>query len=109
MAMDAKWYAGWVRLLPASTVDEKMRNLEAADMLEELDRRVPRWISVEERLPESYISVIGYLPIEDKEGHPPTREVYRTEKGWFAPALSELCIVTHWQPLPEPPEEVQNE
>ena len=62
---------------------------------------MPRWISVEERLPGNYISVIGYLPIDDKEGLPPTREVYRTEKGWFAPALGELCIVTHWMSMPE--------
>lgn len=64
-----------------------------------------RWISVEEMLPEDYVSVIGYLPIDDKEGYPPAREVYRTEKGWFAPAFRELCIVTHWMPLPTMPKE----
>ena len=62
---------------------------------------MPRWISVEERLPENYISVIGYLPIDDEEGLPPTREVYHTDKGWFAPSLGELCIVTHWMSMPE--------
>lgn len=65
------------------------------------DNDVPRWISVKERLPEDFVSVIGYLPIEDKEGFPPAREVYRTEKGWFAPAFRELCIVTHWMPMPK--------
>lgn len=34
VTMDAKWYAEWVRLLPASSGAEKMRNLEAADVLE---------------------------------------------------------------------------
>lgn len=71
------------------------------DKLNATNDALPRWISVEERLPEDYISVIGYLPIDDKEGFPPTREVYRTEKGWFAPSLGELCIVTHWMYMPE--------
>lgn len=34
VTMDAKWYAEWVRLLPASSGAEKTRNLEAADVLE---------------------------------------------------------------------------
>lgn len=40
--MDAKWYANWIRLLPASTAEEKMRNLEAADMLEKLEAKLAR-------------------------------------------------------------------
>lgn len=82
----------------------RCRACHADDMLALVDDMAdagPRWISVEERLPENYISVIGYLPIDDKEGLPPTREVYRTEKGWFAPSLGELCIVTHWMSMPE--------
>ena len=42
--MDAKWYANWIRLLPASTAEEKMRNLEAADkhaLLAVMGVRVP--------------------------------------------------------------------
>lgn len=33
---DAKWYASWVRMIPAQTAPEKMRNLEAADLIESL-------------------------------------------------------------------------
>lgn len=33
---DAKWYANWVRMIPAETAPEKMRNLEAADLIESL-------------------------------------------------------------------------
>lgn len=40
--MDAKWYANWIRLRPASTAEEKMRNLEAADMLEKLEAKLAR-------------------------------------------------------------------
>ena len=40
--MDAKWYAEWVRLLPASTGAEKTRNLEAADMLKSQAEEIER-------------------------------------------------------------------
>ena len=33
---DAKWYANWVRMIPAESAAEKMRNLEAADLIESL-------------------------------------------------------------------------
>ena len=33
---NAKWYANWVRMIPAQTAPEKMRNLEAADLIEAL-------------------------------------------------------------------------
>lgn len=33
---DAKWYVGWIRSAPASTPAEKFRNLEAAEMMEQL-------------------------------------------------------------------------
>ena len=33
---DAKWYANWVRMMPAKSTSEKMRNLEAADLIESL-------------------------------------------------------------------------
>lgn len=35
--MDAKWYATWIRQLPAESAEMKLRNLEAADYLEKLD------------------------------------------------------------------------
>lgn len=33
---NAKWYASWVRMLPAESAAEKMRNLETADLIESL-------------------------------------------------------------------------
>lgn len=39
---DAKWYANWVRMLPAESAPEKMRNLEAADLIESLAAELER-------------------------------------------------------------------
>lgn len=74
----AEWYADWVRLLPASSADEKMRNLEAADMLEDLARRAPRWISVEERLPESGVHVL--VTAKTSGGHKYVCDAFHAEK-----------------------------
>ena len=88
----ADGYAGNIRGMCAT----------AADMLEELDKRVPRWISVEEQ-PE-----------------PPEDDVYYCYGYWIgsgrkqAETAEYLCgewkivnnfVLTHWMPLPEPPKE----
>ena len=105
MSMDAKWYANWVRLLPASTADEKMRNLEAADMLEDLEQRVPRWISVKERvlergrLDECLVYSDGDIYVADW-----SCDRYGDD-WWFYRDGEYDNRVTHWMPLPEPPEE----
>lgn len=68
----------------------------------------PRWIPVTERLPEYMENVLvtdgvfsgmGWRDYYDCHGTKP-REDY-----WIAPStnVNELCI-THWMPLPQPPE-----
>ena len=79
--------------------------IDALALIQQLEAQVPKWISVEERLPKDRVSVIGFLPIESKNGVPPMREVFHTDRGWYVPAFDEHCIVTHWIPLPEPPKE----
>ena len=104
MSMDAKWYAEWVRLLPASTADEKMRNLEAADMLEELDKRVPHWISTKERWPEENQSVLIYVKSNMSDWECVTTDfMWRGE--WAEHPDRDAHTITHWMSLPEPPEE----
>lgn len=59
------------------------------------------WIPVTERLPENFISVLGYMP--DAVPFPPVRECYTVGNEFYFPALHEVHVVTHWMPLPERP------
>lgn len=61
------------------------------------------WISVTERLPENFVSVLGYMP--ESMPFPPVRECYMVGDAFFFPALQDTRLVTHWMPLPEPPKE----
>lgn len=75
---------------------------QAADRLEQM----PQWISVTERLPEvwrndetaelvNYIIYSPYFGVDIGSYH-------AEAKTWLCMALP--CTVTHWMPLPEPPE-----
>lgn len=76
---------------------------DAAEALQQLEAKVPRWISVEERLPEGICiavndmgsMIIGYIG-EDKRSD----TGYSCEDERFY-----MPSVTHWMPLPEPPVE----
>ena len=78
-----------------------------AKEIEKLRGQVPRWILVEERLPEdrSDVLVVAYW-----------HERWGVYMGWCAPERAEWSVhigigdrndvaVTYWMPLPEPPEE----
>ena len=67
----------------------------------ELRARVPEWISVKERLPENFISVLGYMT--DAGEFPPVRECYTVENAFFFPALGNVHPVSHWCEMPQPP------
>ena len=67
----------------------------------ELKARVPQWISVDERLPENFISVLGYMT--DAGEFPPVRECYTVGNAFFFPALGDVHPVSHWCELPQPP------
>ena len=84
---------------------------EAADAIEELLAKVPKWISVEERLPNDDSVVI--VAIHDVSGDTPFDFA---SFGWCLNGVgddywwivdNDICpYVTHWMPLPEPPKEV---
>lgn len=68
-----------------------------------------RWISVEEALPQPFVSVLGYMP--EEKPLPAVHECYYAEvRGgeWFSMWLYRAQKVTHWMPMPEAPEEAKD-
>lgn len=61
------------------------------------------WISVDERLPEPFVSVLTYMPGEAP--HPTVHEGYLNKRGkWYAGGCDRLPDeVVMWMPMPEPP------
>ena len=67
----------------------------------ELRARVQEWISVDERLPENFISVLGYMT--DAGEFPPIRECYTVGNAFFFPALGDVHPVSRWCEMPQQP------
>ena len=72
-----------------------------ADYLINSGVTVQEWISVDERLPENFISVLGYMT--DAGEFPPVRECYTVGNAFFFPALGDVHPVSHWCEMPQPP------
>ena len=72
-----------------------------ADTLLDNGVTVREWISVDERLPENFISVLGYMT--DAGEFPPVRECYTVGNVFFFPALGDIHPVSHWREMPQPP------
>lgn len=79
--------------------EEKIKRI--ADHLINNGVTVQEWISVDERLPENFISVLGYMT--DAEEFPPVRECYTVGNAFFFPTLRDVHPVSHWCEMPEPP------
>lgn len=62
---------------------------------------VHEWIPVDERLPQNFVSVLGYMT--DAGEFPPVRECYTVGNAFFFPALGDVHPVSHWCELPQPP------
>ena len=61
----------------------------------------PKWISVEERLPEEFEDVLVF----SRNGSRTWTEVaHLTRNQWWRVGIP-MINVTHWMPLPEPPKE----
>lgn len=68
------------------------------------DQEERRWIPVEERLPQNYISVLVCIPTA--EPLPMVHEAYIGDDGeWHSSVFYgiENEDVTHWMPMPKPP------
>ena len=60
---------------------------------------VQEWISVDERLPQNFVSVLGYMT--DAGEFPPVRECYTVGNAFFFPALGDVHPVSHWCEMPQ--------
>lgn len=69
----------------------------------ELRARVPQWVSVKEKLPEPFVSVLVHMPRE--EPCPTVHEGFISNDGIWQSAMfrREPGEVTHWKPMPKPP------
>lgn len=73
---------------------------DALALIQHLEAQAPKWISVEERMPE----VDGkYIVCTSKRSVYLTRFYAHSEGGNFKTDI--YTHITHWMPLPEPPEE----
>ena len=62
---------------------------------------VQEWISIEDKLPQNFVSVLGYMT--DAREFPPVRECYTVGNAFFFPALGDVHPVSHWCEMPQPP------
>lgn len=85
--------------------DELLRQLKNAPITickeEPSIELVQEWISVDEKLPQNFISVLGYMT--DAGEFPPVRECYTVGNVFFFPTLGEIHPVSHWREMPYPP------
>lgn len=101
--------AGCEHLGDLGCVEWNMRS--ALALIKHLEAKQPKWISVKERLPEYKTAVLGYGLRSKKYGEtdkfPAAHVVYTRgeDEGWFTFWNNEYVAVTHWMPLPQPPEE----
>lgn len=77
--------------------------------IEKLRGQLPRWIPVEERLPETEswgASKVVLGIVQNESGYPPPNPcfcVYLGNQQWTI--RGRMATITHWMPLPEPPKE----
>lgn len=80
-----------------------IRQLE--EHIRDLTKMIPKWISVNERLPEPFVSVLVHIP--EEEPLPQVHEGYITPDGTWCSVLyvETYDRVAHWMSMPEMPEE----
>ena len=91
-----------IDLLMGHSIDTQQDVEYVADHLISNGVTVQEWISVDEKLPQNFISVLGYMT--DAGEFPPVRECYTVGNVFFFPALGDIHPVSHWREMPHPPE-----
>ena len=96
--------------LAADTLGNSERHVEALQKeIEGLRMQLPRWIPVTERLPEvgePVFAIVSGKPLENVELIGALQLATLYNDGWCVEPWPEWqgAVVTHWMPLPEPPE-----
>ena len=94
-------------LAAADRIANQSTHIAALQMeIEKLRGQLPRWIPVTERLPEMWrndetAELVNYMICSPDFGVD-IGNYHAKAKKWLCMALP--CTVTHWMPLPEPPE-----
>ncbi len=86
--------------------DKAALNGTVTNLLEQIkDLSKPKWIPVAERLPDVFKHVLVNIP--GMAPHPTVQEAFREKNGmWYSNGFRyEADDITHWMPLPQPPEE----
>lgn len=85
---------------------------DALAYIQQLEAAQPKWISVEERLPDDRGNFITKIHCDNGDWIEMNTFDYM-EKEWWHDAVDRIVeateFVTHWMPLPEPPKEDCNE
>ena len=82
-----------------------MDNIEVIDRSKVHKVFSGRWISVEDRLPGDGVYVlVAWAPADGSEPEV-MKARYHEAVGQWSPQIARRGSVTHWMPLPEPPEE----
>ena len=79
------------------------KSRDALALIQQLEEQVPRWISVEERLPEEGVRSVCLIYAD---GYTCVAEWSHDRRGddwWFYVSGEYDPEVTHWMPLPQPP------
>lgn len=78
---------------------------EIAELMEEYAATKSEWVSVEDRLPEEGIKVLVFAPDRDIIGSKLLGSYFYDSKEWTVYCFRDTIrtLVTHWQPLPNPP------
>ena len=83
--------------LPSNTEDFHL-NMFVTNLLSH-GVTVQEWIPVDDRLPQNFVSVLGYMT--DAGEFPPVRECYTVGNAFFFPALGDVHPVSHWCEMPQ--------
>jgi hypothetical protein len=90
--------AWWDLLIPITTIEGRKSDIELHEALDIAIAALRNgWISVEDRLPDENTRVLVFIPYTDTK--------IDTDRILNGKWVRWIDKITHWQPLPEPPEE----